>query len=80
METARDIAARFVSDSYQDELEIAILRHFEDRALIATAALKESERFLAYLAGETGRAFEGPGTPASCLAQIRAALYPKPVR
>lgn len=77
METAAEIAARFVSDSYQTDLELAILRHFEDRALVATKALKEAERYLAYLADETGRTFEGPGMPKQCLAMIREALYPK---
>lgn len=38
------------------------------------AALEEAERFMAYFAGETGGSFVGPGTPQSCLAQIRAAL------
>ena len=37
-------------------------------------ALTESERFMAYFAGETGNAFTGAGTPKTCLAQIRAAL------
>lgn len=37
-------------------------------------ALIESERFLAYFANETGGHFVGPGTPTSCLAQIRRAL------
>lgn len=37
-------------------------------------ALVEAERFMAYFAGETGGTFVGPGTPQSCLAQIRAAL------
>jgi hypothetical protein len=37
-------------------------------------ALRESERFMEYFAGETGGSFVGPGTPQSCLAQIRAAL------
>lgn len=77
METAAEIAARFVSDSYQSELEIAILRHFEERSIIATKALKEAERYLAYLADETGRTFEGSGQPKECLAMIRDALYPK---
>lgn len=77
METACEIAARFVSDSHQNDLELAILRHFEARAIACTEALKESERFLAYLSGETGRAFEGPGTPKACLEMIRKALYPK---
>lgn len=78
MDTAAEIAARFVSDSYQTELELAIMRHFEERAIVATHALKEAERFLAYLAGETGRTFEGPGVPADCLKLIRTALYPQP--
>lgn len=38
------------------------------------AALEEAERFMAYFAGETGGSFVGPGTPQTCLAQIRAAL------
>jgi hypothetical protein len=52
-------------------------------------ALKEAERFMAYFAGETNNEFVGPGTPATCLATIRAALvgadyslapaHPKPV-
>lgn len=37
-------------------------------------ALKEAERFMAYFAGETDLTFEGPGTPKSCLAIIRAAI------
>ena len=37
-------------------------------------ALKEAERFMSYFAGETGGTFVGPGTPQSCLKQIREAL------
>jgi hypothetical protein len=37
-------------------------------------ALREAERFMAYFAGETGGPFVGPGTPQSCLVQIRSAL------
>lgn len=37
-------------------------------------ALREAERFMAYFANETGGHFVGPGTPTTCLAQIRAAL------
>ena len=37
-------------------------------------ALREAERFMAYFAGETGGSFVGPGTPKSCLEQIREAL------
>lgn len=37
------------------------------------AALVEAERFMAYFAGETDT-FVGPGTPKTCLAEIRAAL------
>jgi hypothetical protein len=37
-------------------------------------ALIEAERFMAYFAGENGGHFVGPGTPQSCLVQIRAAL------
>lgn len=39
-------------------------------------ALVEAERFLAYFAGENGGHFVGPGTPETCLEQIRAALRP----
>jgi hypothetical protein len=37
-------------------------------------ALTEAERFMSYFAGETRGSFVGPGTPKSCLKQIRAAL------
>jgi hypothetical protein len=37
------------------------------------SALREAERFLDYFA-EGRTAFVGPGTPKSCLAQVRAAL------
>lgn len=37
-------------------------------------ALVEAERFMAYFAGETGNTFVGPGTPETCLVQIRGAL------
>lgn len=37
-------------------------------------ALVEAERFMAYFSGETGNTFVGPGTPESCLTQIRSAL------
>lgn len=43
-------------------------------APVLTDALREAERFMAYFAGETDGTFEGPGTPATCLATIRAAL------
>lgn len=39
------------------------------------SALKEAERFMSYFANETGGHFVGPGTPETCLAQIRAALW-----
>lgn len=37
-------------------------------------ALQEAERFMAYFANETGGHFVGPGTPTTCLDQIRTAL------
>lgn len=37
-------------------------------------ALSEAERFMAYFANETDGHFSGPGTPTTCLAEIRAAL------
>ena len=37
-------------------------------------ALREAERFMAYFANETDGHFSGPGTPTTCLAQIRAVL------
>jgi hypothetical protein len=37
-------------------------------------ALKEAERFMTYFAGEQPYHFVGPGTPTSCLTQIRDAL------
>lgn len=48
----------------------------DDAHLIAAApemddALAEAERFMAYFAGETDT-FVGPGTPKTCLEQIRA--------
>jgi hypothetical protein len=42
------------------------------------AALREAERFMSYFAGETN-AFVGPGTPETCLAEIRAALGSTPI-
>ena len=74
VETAHEIARRFVSDSYQHDLELAILRHFEARTVAQQEALKEAERFLEYFTSEGPRSFVGPGTPKSCLAAIRAAL------
>lgn len=50
------------------------LRHPEEHTERLVAALKEAERFMAYFAGETGNVFVGPGTPTSCLRQIRTAL------
>lgn len=54
--------------------------HNEADALLIAAApdllatLREAERFMAYFAGETDNSFEGPGTPQSCVAEIRAAI------
>ena len=52
--------------------------HFIVRAVNShealVAALKEAERFMAYFAHETDGVFVGPGTPTTCLAQIRASL------
>jgi hypothetical protein len=45
-----------------------------DNINLLRPALEEAERFMAYFAGETGGSFVGPGTPTSCLEQIRAAL------
>ncbi|WP_441235615.1 hypothetical protein [Bradyrhizobium sp. 930_D9_N1_4] len=45
-----------------------------ERINVLVPALKEAERFMAYFAGETGGTFVGPGTPQSCLEQIRASL------
>lgn len=39
-----------------------------------TSALRDAERFMAYFAGETGGSFVGPGTPQTCLAEIRSVL------
>jgi hypothetical protein len=41
-------------------------------------ALHEAERFMSYFSNETGGHFVGPGTPMSCLAEIRRALSPDP--
>jgi hypothetical protein len=41
------------------------------------AALREAERFVAYLANETDGHFVGSGTPTTCLVMIRAALVPE---
>lgn len=46
-----------------------------DKLAKQEAALREAERFMAYFSGETN-VFVGPGMPADCLAQIRAALNP----
>lgn len=60
-------------------MPISAMLSVASNCLSATAsALKEAERFMAYFAGETDRTFEGPGTPTSCLAVIRAALSQPP--
>lgn len=38
------------------------------------AALKEAERYLEYLGGESAGSFVGPGMPADALAQTRTAI------
>lgn len=45
----------------------------EARIAALEKALGEAERFMSYFAGETDGAFEGPGTPKSCLGNIRRA-------
>jgi uncharacterized protein YukE len=45
-----------------------------DRIEALEAALREAERFVAYLANETDGVFAGSGTPTTCLVMIRAAL------
>ena len=50
------------------------LVHAADRIEALEAALREAERFMAYFCNETDGQFDGPGTPSSCLAEIRAAL------
>jgi flagellar basal body-associated protein FliL len=61
-----DIAVEYEERATKAEQEVMRLR----------PVLMEAERFMAYFAGETGGSFVGPGTPQSCLAQIRAALTP----
>ena len=48
------------------------INNCEKRLLVAT--LREAERFMAYFANETDGVFVGPGTPQTCLEQIRSAL------
>ena len=48
-----------------------------DRIEALEAALREAERFVAYLANETDGIFTGSGTPTTCLVMIRAALAPE---
>ena len=48
-----------------------------DRIEALEAALREAERFVAYLANETDGVFAGSGTPTTCLVMIRAALAPE---
>lgn len=45
-----------------------------DHAKALAEALREAQRFMSYFSGETGGSFAGPGTPATCLSKIRAAL------
>ena len=78
MQTAQQIASEFVSDSRRADLELAMLRHFEDRLTEQRTALAEAERFMEYFTSEGPRSFEGPGTPQSCLAMIRVALGKSP--
>lgn len=56
---------------------VAELMNNGEHATGLVEALKEAERFMTYFA-EGHLSFEGPGTPLSCLAQIRAALPPSP--
>lgn len=58
----RPIGTQHCADCYEGQIER--LR----------GALKEAERFMSYFANETDGHFSGPGTPTSCLAQIRSAL------
>ncbi len=46
---------------------------YEQRDILIRA-LTEAERFMAYFANETDGHFVGPGTPTTCLAEIRSAL------
>ena len=52
----------------------AVLALSASRNEALEAALREAERFVAYLANETDGHFVGSGTPATCLVMIRAAL------
>ena len=62
----------FVNDDLRDAAaEISRLRR-EKAELVG--ALKEAERYLEYLGGETAGTFVGRGMPADALAQARAAL------
>jgi len=52
-------------------------REAADRIEALEKALREAERFVAYLANETDGHFVGSGTPTTCLVMIRAALAPE---
>jgi hypothetical protein len=63
-----------VTDAEQVErLNSRVMELLRERDALVKA-LKEAERFMTYFAGEQPYHFDGPGTPTSCLAQIRYAL------
>jgi hypothetical protein len=63
-------------EKWQRSRSSAVAKEKDNRVAIERLidALEEAERFMAYFAGETGGHFSGPGTPQTCLQQIRAAL------
>lgn len=56
-----------------DRLNSRVMELLREREALLKA-LKEAERFMTYFAGEQPYHFVGPGTPTSCLAQIRDAI------
>lgn len=79
-----DAIEGYLAENGESERVSELLRfnnEFEERARVAERKVKamatvlaESERFMAYFAGETRFRFVGPGTPVTHLAQIRAVL------
>ena len=53
---------------------IGMIRRSQVRTAMLEMTLQECERFMAYFANETDGHFSGPGTPATCLQQIRDVL------
>jgi len=74
----RQTAGNLISGVIEDgEVSTTMLAEAAIRIEALEAALREAERFVAYLANETDGHFVGSGTPTTCLVMIRAALAPE---